>query len=80
MTSQFLTVHHVDKMIGTVGQVLMFFPYRTQEWSSLTLEIQELIASHQSVWPSSKSLQIINAGEDVERREPSYTVGEKANR
>ena len=26
-------------------------------------------------WPSSKSLQIINAGEGVEKREPSYTVG-----
>jgi len=27
----------------------------------------------------SKSLQIINAGEDVEKREPSYTVGGNAN-
>ena len=26
-----------------------------------------------------KSLQIINAGEDVEKREPSYTVGGNAN-
>ena len=25
--------------------------------------------------PSSKTLQITNAGEDVEEREPSYTVG-----
>jgi len=25
--------------------------------------------------PSSKSLQTINAGEGVEKREPSYTVG-----
>ena len=25
--------------------------------------------------PSSKSLQIINAGEGVEKKEPSYTVG-----
>ena len=29
----------------------------------------------QSEWLSSKSLQIINAGEDVEKREPSYIVG-----
>ena len=28
----------------------------------------------QSEWPSSKSPQIINAGEGVEKREPSYTV------
>ena len=31
--------------------------------------------SHKSEWPSSKSLQIINAGKDVEKREPSSTVG-----
>ena len=30
---------------------------------------------HQSKWPSSKSPQITNAGEAVEKREPSYTVG-----
>ena len=35
--------------------------------------------SHRPEWPSSKSLQIINAGEDVEKREPSYTVGGNAN-
>ena len=29
--------------------------------------------SHWSEWPSLKSLQI-NVGEDVEKREPSYTV------
>ena len=31
--------------------------------------------SHQSEWPSLKSLQITNAGESIEKREPSYTVG-----
>ena len=30
-------------------------------------------------WLWSKSLQAINAGEDVEKREPSYTVGGNAN-
>ena len=35
--------------------------------------------SHQSEWLRSKSLQVINAGEDVEKREHSYTVGGKAN-
>jgi len=32
-----------------------------------------------SEWLWSKSLQAINAGEDVEKREPSYTVGGNAN-
>ena len=31
--------------------------------------------SHQSEWLQSKSLWAINAGEGVEKREPSYTVG-----
>ena len=35
--------------------------------------------SHQSQWLRSKSLQAINAGESVEKREPSYPVGENAN-
>ena len=33
------------------------------------------IISHMSEWPSSKSLQTINAGDGVEKREPSSTVG-----
>ena len=37
------------------------------------------IISHLSEWPSSKSQQAINAGEGVEKREPSYTAGRKAN-
>ena len=37
------------------------------------------ITSHQSECPSSKNPQTINAGDGVERREPSYTVGENAN-
>ena len=35
--------------------------------------------SHQSEWLWPKSLQAINAGEGVEKREPSYTVGGNAN-
>ena len=34
--------------------------------------------SHWSEWPQSKYLQAINAGEGVEKREPSYTVGGNA--
>ena len=37
------------------------------------------ITSHQSEWPSSKNLQTINAGEGVEEREPSCTVGGNVN-
>ena len=37
------------------------------------------ITSHQSEWPSSKSLQIINAGKGVEKREPFYTIGGNVN-
>ena len=35
--------------------------------------------NRQSGWLLSKSLQAINAGEGVEKREPSYTVGGNAN-
>ena len=34
---------------------------------------------HQSEWLLSKSLQAINAWEGVEKRDPSYTVGENEN-
>ena len=33
------------------------------------------IISRKSEWLLSKNLQAINAGEDVEKREPSYTIG-----
>ena len=39
----------------------------------------EITISHQSEWLRSKSLQAINAGEGVEKKEPSYTVGGNAN-
>ena len=35
--------------------------------------------SLQSEWLLLKSLQTINAGKDVEKREPSYTVGGNVN-
>ena len=37
------------------------------------------ITSHQSEWPSSKSLQTINAIKDMEKREHSCTVGGNVN-
>ena len=35
--------------------------------------------SHWSVWPSLTSLQITNAGETIEKMEPSYTVDGNVN-
>ena len=40
------------------------------QWGTISL---------QSEWLLSKSLQAINAGKDMEKREPSYTVGGNAN-
>ena len=40
-------------------------------------DYNEISPHYPSEWPSSKSLQTINAGEGVEKREPSYTVYEK---
>ena len=37
------------------------------------------ITSHQTEWPSSKSLQIINAREGLEKRQPSYTINGNVN-
>ena len=45
----------------------------------LCCDMFPLIISHQSEWLLSKILQAINAGEGVEKREPSYTVGGNAN-
>ena len=43
------------------------------------LGVAELKIIEQSEWLLSKSLQAINAGEGVEKREPSYTAGGNAN-
>ena len=45
----------------------------------MQIQTQWDITSHQSKWPSSKSLQTINAREGVEEREPSCTAGGKVN-
>ena len=46
----------------------------TEKWKS---KLQWVITSHQSEQPSSKSLQKINAGEGMDKRET--TVGENVN-
>ena len=43
------------------------------------MQIKTTMRNHLSEWLLSKSLQAINAGEGVEKREPSYTVGGNAN-
>ena len=43
------------------------------------LKLQWGITSHCSEWPSSENLQIINAGEGMEKRDPSYTVAGNVN-
>ena len=48
-------------------------------WQATVLGVTELKMTDQSEWLLSKSLQAINAGEGVEKREPSYTVGGNAN-
>ena len=45
----------------------------------LQSNLQNVFNSHWSEWPSSKCLQIINAEEGVEKREPSYTVDGNVN-
>ena len=37
------------------------------------------VSPHPSKWPSSKNVQRMNAGEGVEKREPSCTVGGNVN-
>ena len=43
------------------------------------MQIKTAVRYHWSEWPSSKCLQTINAGEAVEKREPSYTVAGNVN-
>ena len=43
------------------------------------VQIKTTVRYHQSEWPSAKSLQLINYGEGVEKRECSCTVGGNIN-
>ena len=43
------------------------------------MQVKTIMMCHLTEWPSLTSLQITNAGEAVEKREPSYTVCENVN-
>ena len=49
------------------------------KYLSIKKKLQWDITSHWSEWPSLKSLQISNAGEGMEKKEPSYTVDGNVN-
>ena len=57
----------------------LWWPAGTWPTSLIIREMQWGIASHWSKWPSLRSLHIANAGEGVEKREPSYPVGWNIN-
>ena len=60
---------------------LLYWPLRQNASGPIWFSsgFQWCITSHQSEWPSSKSLQTINAREGVEGRECSCTVGGNVN-
>ena len=69
-------IHWNEKALGS-----HVFPIPIPPPTSLPTHSLQVLPEHQvqSGWLLSKSLQAINAGEGVEKREPSYTVGGNAN-
>ena len=70
--------HHLNYRGGLILYFLLFFALSLHSIYSIWIlspKYSSVITSHQSEWPTSKSLQITNAGECVEKREPSYTLG-----
>ena len=85
--------HEIKRHLFLGRKVLTDLPKKTYRWLTNTWKDAQHHSlsekckskplwgtiSHQSEWLWSKSLQAINAGEGVEKREPSYTVGGNAN-
>ena len=65
--------------LSRFSRVRLFATPGTVACQALCGILQAKILEYQSGWLLSKSLQAINAGEGVEKREPSYTVGGNAN-
>ena len=81
-TRKSLLQHHSSK--ASILQCSAFFtiqlshPYMTTGKTTIS-EMQIKLTSHWSEWPSLKNLQTINAGEGVQKRKPSCTVGGNVN-
>ena len=61
-------------------KIVHVFPNFEEIISNMRGKIQWDITSHQSEWSSLENMQTINAGEDVEKKEPSYyCVGGNVN-
>ena len=65
-----MRIFNIQNCMCVKQVVYIFWKKSKPQWGTIT---------HQSGRLLSKSLQAINAGEGVEKREPSYTVGGNAN-